>query len=73
MAKEKRKGPSYKCTEFSERLNSVFNIDITNYLPEIHPYCFVICAKGVMDRCTVYYSSTNIYQWEAHTDEGCIV
>ena len=36
MAKEKRKRPSYKCTEFSERLNSAFNIDMTNDLPEIH-------------------------------------
>ena len=45
--KKKRKRPSYKCTESSERLNSVFNIDITNDLPEIHPLlvCY-LCKRG---------------------------
>ena len=61
VAKGKRKRPSYLWTGFSERLNSVFSIDWL--------YCFAICAN----RCTTHYSSTNIYQWEAHTDEGRIV
>ena len=73
VAKGKRKKPSYKCTEFSERLSSVFSIYITNDVLEIHPLLFCYLCKQVMDRCTTHYSSTNIYQWEAHTDEGCMV
>ena len=53
MATGKRKRPIYKCTEFSERLNSVFSIAFT----KIHPLL-------LMGRATTYYSSTNIYHWK---------
>ena len=53
VATGKRKRPICKCTEFSERLNSVFSIAFT----KIHPLL-------LMGRATTYYSSTNVYHWK---------
>ena len=41
---------SYQCTVFSEHLKSVFGIDITNDVPDIHHLLFCYRCKRVIDK-----------------------
>ena len=73
VARGKRHNASYQCTVFSEHLNSIFAIDITNDVPDIHPPLFCYQCKRVIDKSVHAQhhlapskASTNVFKWEAH-------
>ena len=80
MARRKRRNASYQCTVFSEHLNSVFGIDITNDVPDIHPLLFCYQCKQVIDKSVhaqyhlaPYKTSTILFKWEAHDEKECMI
>ena len=80
LQRAKSKAATYKCTEHTEELRALFQVDVSSDEPDVHPQSFCNgCYAAVRRHSTAvwkgtpYRHSIEVFTWEKHTDEECAV
>ena len=80
LQRAKSKAATYKCTEHTEELRALFQVDVLSDDPDVHPQLFCNgCYAAVRRHSTAvskgipYHHSIEVFTWEKPTDEECAV
>ena len=74
--KTKKRGRSYRCTDYYEQFAEVFNVQIASYTKDIHPQ-FCLSCWIVIGNCYARGRTTpsvgREFHWSKYTETGCRV
>ena len=80
MSRNEKRSTTYKCSTYKEGLKNTFEVTVETDEAGVQPlefcqscYCVMKRKDGAMGKGVPFKHSTEVFQWNAHTEDGCTV